>query len=284
MSDERVRITCYTDPVCTWCWGSEPVFRKIETHYGDRVAFDFVMGGLIRDYRDLLRENDDDAARFNAEIAHEWKESCSKHGMPVDSENFHLFSPELPSTYPQNMACEAARLVAPSKAAEFLYRMRLATMAHARVTSEESVQLEIARACHIDEGDFLYRMNNGDAERAFIEDRERTETIGGQLPTFVISWGGRDIALTGYRSFEIFSTLIASLTEDEIHPVTPELSFDNVLAYMDDHPVMTIAELAAAYDFDTKAEALSYVQPLFDDGALELEPAGNGFTIEKPRR
>jgi hypothetical protein len=89
--------------------------------------------------------------------------------------------------------------------------------------------------------------------------------------------------LTGYRSFEIFSTLIASLTEDEVHPVTPELSFDNLLAYMDDHPVMTIAELAAAYDFDSKADALSYVQPLFDDGTLDLEPAGNGFTIEKPR-
>jgi predicted DsbA family dithiol-disulfide isomerase len=28
----------FTDPVCTWCWGSEPILRKLETYYGGAIA------------------------------------------------------------------------------------------------------------------------------------------------------------------------------------------------------------------------------------------------------
>ena len=39
----------FTDPYCTWCWGSEPVMRHIEEVYGSQVRFGFVMGGLVPD-------------------------------------------------------------------------------------------------------------------------------------------------------------------------------------------------------------------------------------------
>ena len=44
-----VEIIEFTDPVCTWCWGSEPVLRKLETRFGEQVKISFVMAGLVKD-------------------------------------------------------------------------------------------------------------------------------------------------------------------------------------------------------------------------------------------
>jgi len=52
MDDEKravVEIIEYTDPYCTWCWGSEPVLRKLEYVYGGQLVVGYRMGGLVRD-------------------------------------------------------------------------------------------------------------------------------------------------------------------------------------------------------------------------------------------
>jgi predicted DsbA family dithiol-disulfide isomerase len=35
-SDKMIEITEFTDPVCTWCWGSEPALRKLATRFGEQ--------------------------------------------------------------------------------------------------------------------------------------------------------------------------------------------------------------------------------------------------------
>ncbi len=40
-----LQITGFTDPYCTWCWGSEPILRKIREVYGAQVSIGFIMGG-----------------------------------------------------------------------------------------------------------------------------------------------------------------------------------------------------------------------------------------------
>ena len=51
MKKSAIEITSYTDPYCTWCWGSEPILRKIQEVYGEQVYLRFVMGGLVEDMR-----------------------------------------------------------------------------------------------------------------------------------------------------------------------------------------------------------------------------------------
>lgn len=38
-SQDKIIITSFTDPVCTWCWGTEPIFRKLETHFPGQIEF-----------------------------------------------------------------------------------------------------------------------------------------------------------------------------------------------------------------------------------------------------
>ena len=44
-----IEIIEFTDPVCIWCCGSEPVLRKLETRFGEQVKISFVMAGLVKD-------------------------------------------------------------------------------------------------------------------------------------------------------------------------------------------------------------------------------------------
>ena len=41
-SDKMIEIIEFTDPVCTWCWGSEPVLRKLETRFGEQVKISYI--------------------------------------------------------------------------------------------------------------------------------------------------------------------------------------------------------------------------------------------------
>ena len=50
-NQSTLEILAFTDPVCTWCWGSEPVLRKVESWYGGAVRIRQVMGGLVEDIR-----------------------------------------------------------------------------------------------------------------------------------------------------------------------------------------------------------------------------------------
>ena len=54
--EKKLIITEFTDPVCTWCWGSEPVLRKLQTVYQDQLDVRFIMGGLVPDISDFMDE------------------------------------------------------------------------------------------------------------------------------------------------------------------------------------------------------------------------------------
>ena len=115
-----ILIKCFTDPICTWCWGSEPILRKLETHFAHQIQFEHIMGGLVDDIKGFMDEGNgiggSSAAEFNRQVAEHWLEASAKHKMPVNSSDFDLFSDEYPSTFPQNIAYKAAQLSDESKA------------------------------------------------------------------------------------------------------------------------------------------------------------------------
>ena len=94
----QLEVLAFTDPVCTWCWGSEPVMRKVATWYGDAVRIRYVMGGLVDDIRGFYdRANDigGDPESSNAQIARHWLEASERHGMPVKIEGFRPLSADV---------------------------------------------------------------------------------------------------------------------------------------------------------------------------------------------
>lgn len=126
-SNNQLEIIEFTDPVCTWCWGSEPVLRALKARYGERLDISFVMSGLVEDIRDFEDVDHDiggDPSDSNMQIAQHWLEASEEHGMPVTTSPLELFSAEHPSSYPQNIAYKAAQFEDQRLADQFLRRMR----------------------------------------------------------------------------------------------------------------------------------------------------------------
>ena len=44
-----VAVTEYTDPICSWAWGTEPKLRLLQWRHGHRLTWRVVMGGLVGD-------------------------------------------------------------------------------------------------------------------------------------------------------------------------------------------------------------------------------------------
>jgi len=104
-TDDVPTITQFTDPTCTWRWGSEPIFRHLETAYGEQVRFRFVVGGLIEDFESFYDPAND--ISDPGDVAPHWLEASEHHGMPVDTAIFE--SDPAQSTYPVSVAFVAAR-------------------------------------------------------------------------------------------------------------------------------------------------------------------------------
>ncbi|MBF1606043.1 MAG: DsbA family protein, partial [Prevotella shahii] len=99
----KVIITNVTDPVCPWCWGEEPYFRKLETHFPNLIIWRNVMGGLVEDMNKNKPADMDAHSYYNKEnkdFINHCLETAEKHHMPIKVEGFKLFSETENSSFP----------------------------------------------------------------------------------------------------------------------------------------------------------------------------------------
>lgn len=261
----RVTLTEYTDPWCTWCWGSEPILRHIDQVYGDQVDIRFVTGGLVEDW-DTFQDAANDITQPE-HVAPHWEEASAKHGMPVDASIWIDNPPQ--STYPSNVAYHAAKIVAPGKADRFLRRMREAAAAEHRNTARMDVLTALAVDVGIDPEAFRDAFDSDEAEQRFRADREdAVEHDATAHPTFHIETSDEETWLRGYRRFDTFKTVF----EDEagLSPSDPLPVLDLVQHY----GRVATQEVAEIRGMD-RAAARDRLQTLADDGVVTEVPAGN---------
>lgn len=283
MENKKVEIIEFTDPACTWCWGSEPDLRKLEVLYEGNVEVNFVMGGLVEDIKNF---SDDwngiggDLSVVNKQIADHWLEASKRHGMPVEVDGFKLFTEETPSTYPMNIAFKAAQFQSNDLAKKFLRRMREAVAAEAINANKTEVLIELAAECGLDIAKFIASLNDGIAEKAFREDLEITRSyrVHG-FPSYVVkASNGKALMLRGFQSFETFKAVIDQITNNELIPKTIEKTEENVLSFINKFERVAPAEISAAFNL-SKFEAEEIVESLKIQKLIKVSKAGNGYFI-----
>ena len=120
-----VEVRYYTDPACSWSWGTEPKLRRLIWEFGAELRFTWVMGGLARqygpDYRDREAGIGAGADCFADLMAH-WLDVAAESGMPIDA---RIWSQNpISSTYPACQAVKAAAEQDPVAAYRYLRRLR----------------------------------------------------------------------------------------------------------------------------------------------------------------
>lgn len=286
MAQQKIIITNFTDPLCTWCWGLEPVFRKLETHFPGDIEFRYVMGGLVENIEEKWDPANGighaDIPKINRQIEAHWKDASRRHGMPVKGTGFTLFSREYPSTYPQNIAYKAAQMVDDRKADRFLRRLREASAADYLMTSHPDVIDRLAAETGIDLDRFHKYLNDGSAEKAFRDDLKLTRAFGVTgFPTCLVSYGDKQVLMRGYNTYEDFVKVIEMVTDNSIRPL-PSVKADDTafLSFLEDHPRLAAAEIKEAFD-KTSSETHDWMDRLQKEGLVKLEPVGGSYFVTR---
>ncbi len=268
----RVTVTEFTDPYSTWCWGAEPVVRRLREVYRDQVRLEYVMGGLAGDFADFhdpANEGD-----WTEEVVPHWLSASERHGMPVDVSVWEDDPPT--SSYPANLAYEAAALQDRDLAHEYLRRLREAAAAEARPLDDESELLALAEAVGLDVDRFRAALDDGRAREAFEADLRRKREHGvTALPTFLVSVDGDRELLRGYRPFASFEKLLTERADDlDEHDPRPLPEF-----VAEARGRVATQEVAAVYGLSVE-EARRELRSLAADGRAQQVEVGTGYLWE----
>lgn len=263
-----VTLTVVTDPVCTWCWGSEPVLRRVTETYRDQVEIEYVMGGLVEDFGTF--RDPANGITEPRDVAPHWEEAAARHGMPVDASVWTENPPD--STYPACRAYEAAALVAPDRADRYLRRLRAAVAAEGRDVSDRVVLRNLAAEVGIDVGAFDDALSDGRAERAFEADRAFARRHGARaFPSYRVEAGGDEQWFHGFTRFEAFADAFRSVAPD-----LTERDPRSLEAFARHYGRVATREVAEVYEMED-GKAIQVLRCLADDGVVSGRKYGSGY-------
>ena len=283
-----IEIIEFTDPVCTWCWGSEPILRKVETRYPNDVKVSFIMGGLVKDMNDFQDEfngigGESDLSKVNEQIASHWIKASEQHKMPVETKGFSLFTKEHTSTYPANIAYKAGQFQGEEIANRFLRRIREAAATEAKQVNRLDVLKELASSVGLDEQQWLMDMESGRAEKEFEKDLARCQQFQiYAFPSYLVKDDtGKGILLRGFQSYEAFQQAIHQLSDGKIK----ETSLDSKQSLetkakelISKYESITLFELA--YILECSEEELSLaLHNLTTKNIIKQKAVGNGYFL-----
>ena len=276
---DKITIYQFTDPTCIWCWGNEPTLRALDYLYGNKIDIEFIMGGLVEDINTLFDtdgNNPHAIENANTRIRENWVAAAKRHGMPISEGNIDLYTERYTSSFPQNIAYEAAKRINPQKAKHFLRRIREATFTEGKRTSQIDVLVELAAESDINPAQFIDEYTYGDAQADFMQDRMtcRRNGITG-FPSYLIKSQDTSIILGGYQNLTTFHNIIKRLSNGSIKPRRVGPSLANVMEFINRYQSVYPVEIEVAFGLD-KAHTDLMVEELVASGSLISMPIGEG--------
>jgi len=257
---ERVRVVWYTDPHNIWCWGCEPMMRRLDVVYPDAVDVDVRMGGLFEDFSPVREQwARMSGGTWTASVLAFFEAVARQHRMPMASEKMIEGVDDFNSTWPACIAAKAAALQGRNVGRAYLRALREAWCLDGRGIHRRGVQMEVARDVGLDADAFTTALDNGSAEQVFRADRQECERLQvSGFPTFVVHRGDRTARLNGWQPWEVF--------EDVLRQVDPDLRARTVEA-----SEASVADLLRRYDRCATREIGAVLGVPDDDAEILLE-------------
>ncbi len=274
-----IELIEYTDPYWTWCWGSEPILRKIEMVYGDQVRISSRMGGLVADMNSFHDSvNQIGGPKWYEQVAAHWVEASNRHGMPVDEQIFFDLKDFRFSTHPACIAYKSAQIQDEDLANRFLRRMREGAAAERRDIQRLDVQSELVKETGLEADKFVADIENGKAREAFEKDLQECHSKGIRgFPSFLIrsERNNKEVLLHGFRQFDEFAKVFHEVEGGAVKTAFPAASKDSILTFVRKFNKVAPKEISEVFGL-SKKDVDEYLSSLLSDRSLRKEEAGNG--------
>ncbi|MDO5044437.1 MAG: DsbA family protein [Coriobacteriia bacterium] len=275
--ESEIEIFEFTDPICVWSWGSEPLIRALEFRYPGILDTDFITAGLIKDVREFFDYGTgvgEDPYASNRAMVKNWIKSKDRHQMPVVDQEVQIFDDKHASSFPANIAYKAAQFQSRSAAKRFLRLMREAYFVRGLAPNHTDVLVKLAEEAGLDIGMFLEDFKSREAKKAFLDDQEAAgnySVLG--FPAFLIRIGNKETLLKGFHPIENLITAIDELSEGKYKAQTPELNDENIMQYFERFISAFPVELALAFDLADLDELQKRLDELVERGLLLAQEA-----------
>ena len=285
--NEKITLITFTDPMMGISYECEPIFRKIETHFDGKIDFHYVMSGLVRNVYELITPDElslgkDIAIKlYNARLAEIYRSEENLGGLPINMTDFELFSTTETSSDPLNIAYKAAQIVDNSKSAEFLYRLRYATIVDCRPTTKLAEILKVVIKSGIDHKKFLTAYNDGSAANNFKQDLQFCRRIGiNSLPSYLIQYKSEGALIQNLAGYDTFAQVFDELSGGLIKPVSPQKNLDNLRKLLKNHPIISPIKLREAFNLENIDDVQEFIAPLIDSHEIKIINVPRGWFIE----
>ncbi len=270
-----LEIIYFTDPYCSWCWASEPLWLRLREAYGGHVGLKIVMGGLVENAHHMLA---DDGERLQWLRAH-LHDVSARSGQPIDPSFLDGLDPDF-SSWPACIHVKAAQAQAEDLGERLLRRLRIGVMMEAKHASDPRVAESMLGAVEgLEPTAWKGALSDGTALKEFMADRRRCQESGvSGFPTFIIrnNQGDAPRVLPGYRPYPDIERAVQDLAPWlEPNPTRP------VIDQLFDIGPMTTKEIQEVQG-TTPRETLDVLDGLAAEGSIEAHRLAGGTLWSLP--
>ena len=250
-TDQRITITYYTDPLCSWSWAFEAPWRRLRYEFSDRLVWRYRMGGMIPNWRDF---NDPlNTVGSPAQMGPLWLQVRHLSDTPID-ERIWVEDPPT-SSYPACIAVKAAECQGAGAGEAYLRRLREAVMLQRRNVARREVLVAVANElaadptapAGFDAARFARDLDAPTAPDGFRDDLKETRYREiGRFPTLTLHRAdGFGVIIVGYRPYPALLEALAGIAPD----LEPVRAVTNPAEYARFWGRVTAIEVAVALDF-----------------------------------
>jgi protein-disulfide isomerase-like protein with CxxC motif len=266
-----VEVVEFSDPWCSWAWGTEPKLRRLRWRYGDRLEWRTVMGDLVAD---RLKDNPDfDAARAAPKTATYWQKVYEHTGMPWPVGLRR--APRLSAIAGQ--AVKAAQQQSDAAGAALLRAIRESCFVYWEPADTLPRVLALAESVEVVDADRLRAdFDSDEVAKVFAADREETrrpndyvlqlqETHDGKgnakpdgdgwryvFPTILFRGSGGEHTVPGWQPWDAYVGAMEAAVPGSTTDRRPDPTADEALATW---PLLTERELAFLCGDDARPPA-----------------------------
>jgi len=165
------QLIYFADPMCSWCWGFQPVMQALRDRYGERLPVRLILGGLSVGARGPL----DEAGKRS--IREHWQHVAELAGQPFD---FAFFERQgfVYDTEPACRAVVAARRLSAGAAMDFLSHLHREFYSRNRDITDGPTLSRLAEEFGLDGERFAAEFDAEETREETLQDFQITRNTG----------------------------------------------------------------------------------------------------------
>ena len=193
-------LTIYyvADPMCSWCWGFQPVLEKVKEAVPKEVPIVYVMGGLARDSDEPMPEE------VRAYVQNAWRAVTAQTGATFNWDFWEKCSPRR-STYPSCRAFYAAKCQREDAGVAMFEAIQRAYYQQARNPSDVETLVALAGEIGLDKARFEEDLKSEAVEQGMQDGfTVRRSMNANEFPSLVVRDGEQvTFVVKGYADVDL---------------------------------------------------------------------------------